>query len=631
MRRVFPILFVWIAVVLLTTTTNSQSLSGPLTGPPGIPTPVTPEQVAQAKKVLAQAAEQNKAAAKTLSERLSGIEDVVRGKPGKNADAIRREMNQNRNLAEMVNRLKGSPDDLNVLEEVRRALDASTGEDPLRNLQEVFRKMQADPTVPPGVKQRRDNLMDRLWQDARRIPIGILAVKSTGRTTGHIADLLVVNSAPNNIETAAQTLFIPSDGRYQSYVARIPESLVPPGTSTIPVDGYCADVHTPPVALGSPMPPISDWIPVGAPVEPTGGEGVPLVTTEPIPPFTPKDIPSITTSSSFKPAAPGSTGDIIMTWPGSVTPINGTLDPRPSPVVYAPVVVTALELIEEAAGRILQSGDFPTPFSGDPPKEESSVIQQMFWVYTAGLTGEPYGKDDFAGKVYTQYEERTGVKVEALPEEDQEKMETGVDQFWDAFTAVGVEAKVLGSDSPGIMFDPSVLATVSPQCDCDSISFTLTVFRGRDEVHSGRHSSKKNPAVDIPDFKFGDVLTVKLSNIKAHCACSDAECLFYPAESTNDQAPGYTTTDRTRPGKVDIEMDNDPADEITKNSNATNKDKAFTDDGLGYSFTLETKDEGTNSRGVFQKITVKAYCELSGCRRDLCKKQITLSFVASKT
>src|SRR5690606_33289514 len=116
--------------------------------------------------------------------------------------------------------------------------------------------------------------------------------------------------------------------------------------------------------------------------------------------------------------------------------------------------------------------------------------QQTFWIYTAGLTGEPYEKDDFTGKVYTQYEERTNTKVEALPEEDQEKLETGVDQFWDAFTAVGVEAKVLGSDSPGIEFDPNVLATVSPQCDCDSISFTLKVFKGREEVYSGRHSSR---------------------------------------------------------------------------------------------------------------------------------------------
>ncbi len=631
MRRVFPITLLWIVMILSAAPSTSQSLSGPLTEPPGLPTTMTPEQVAQAKKAQAETADKNKAAAKSLSERLSGITDVVLGKPGKNADDIRREMGKNSNLAEIVNRLKGSRDDLNVLDEVRRALDASTGEDPLRVLHEVFKKMQADPTVPPGVRQRRDALISRIWQDARRTPLGVLAAKGTGRTTGHIADLVVTNNSSVNIETAPQTLYIPSDGKYQSYVARIPESLLPPGTSTIPVDGFCSDVHTPPVAMGSPMPPISEWIPVGTPVEPTGDEGVPLITTAPIPPFTPEDIPSITTSASFKPSTPGVTGDIIITWPGSGTPVSGTLDPRPSPEVYAPVVVSALDHIEHAAGRILQSGDFPTPFSGDPPKEESSVIQQMFWVFTAGLTGESYGKDDFTGKVYTQYEEQTGSKVETLPEEEQEKLETGADQFWDAFTAVGVEAKVLGSDSPGLAFDPNVLATVSPQCDCDSISFTLTVFRGRDNVYSGRHSSRKNPAVAITDFKFGDALTVKLSNIRAHCACGVTECLFYPAESTNAGSPGYTTTDRTRPGKVDIEMANDPAGEITDNSNATHKDKTFSADGREYSFTLETKDEGTNSRAVFQKMKIKAYCELEGCRRDLCKKQFTLNFVTRKS
>src|SRR5688572_22567100 len=44
----------------------------------------------------------------------------------------------------------------------------------------------------------------------------------TGNTTGHIANLLVTNSTPTPVFINDQTAYIPSQGEYQPYVARIP-------------------------------------------------------------------------------------------------------------------------------------------------------------------------------------------------------------------------------------------------------------------------------------------------------------------------------------------------------------------------------------------------------------------------
>src|SRR5687767_5393122 len=87
----------------------------------------------------------------------------------------------------------------------------------------------------------------------------------TGQTTGHVATLSVTNSTGSPLKINPQICFIPSDGKYQPYIVVIPGHTFPPGTTTLPLDGYCADVHSPPVPGGNDMPPVEEWIPVGNP------------------------------------------------------------------------------------------------------------------------------------------------------------------------------------------------------------------------------------------------------------------------------------------------------------------------------------------------------------------------------
>ena len=79
-------------------------------------------------------------------------------------------------------------------------------------------------------------------------------------------------------------------------------------------------------------------------------------------------------------------------------------------------------------------------------------------------------------------------------------------------------------------------------------------------------------------------------------------------------------------------MENDPAGEIGSrgNNNCQNKDKTWNDDSTEYSFTLETRNENTTNKSVFQRLRIKSYCQLEDCRKKLCAKIIQLNFVTAK-
>lgn len=490
----------------------------------------------------------------------------------------------------------------------------------------------------------------------------LVSATGTNSTSGHIGNLQVTNPHNFPVSVLPQSFYMPSDGNYQSYVGRTPDGItIPPGaTVTVPIDGMCIDVTRPPVPTGVSFPPVTSWIskkgpalpppmpnipmpwsagdmpvipPVPSDYVPDSGYPVILVTGSPVESFEPDHIPGITSEPGYTPSdeTPGS--GVIYTWPGTDIPVGGTFDPSQNPVSYAPVAIAAWEAIETAVDIVLSGDDFTTPFSNNPPREREAVIQQTLWWWSAGVTGEKYEFDDFAGKVYDQYEDNTGKPVSSLPEEQQENLDAGIADFWNTFQATGVEAKVISADSPGLLDPSTILATVTtPNCRCRDITFDLEVRRGGVVVHSGNHSSRGRTTARIPNFRYGDVLDVKINNINVNCDCTGAPCTFYPAESTNPNSPRYSNTDLTRPGKVDIEMDNDPAGEYGSkgNHNCQNRNKTWNAGETEYTFTLETRDEGTNNSAVFQRVRIKSYCQLDGCRRSLCDRYIQLNFVTAR-
>ncbi|MGI9570544.1 MAG: hypothetical protein ACR2PH_12635 [Desulfobulbia bacterium] len=92
--------------------------------------------------------------------------------------------------------------------------------------------------------------------------IQLLAARGKGQTTGHIADLSIVNKHKDHrAAVRSQLMFIPGGGRYQSYVGYIlPGIILEPGEKlNVPMVGVCVDVHKPPVPDGKELSPLDTW------------------------------------------------------------------------------------------------------------------------------------------------------------------------------------------------------------------------------------------------------------------------------------------------------------------------------------------------------------------------------------
>ncbi len=418
-----------------------------------------------------------------------------------------------------------------------------------------------------------------------------IAAQGTGRTTGHIAELSITNQGDQPVNIAPGMYYIPSANRYQSYVGRIPRGhTVPPGqTVSVPVDGYCTDVHTPPVPSGESMPNFQDWVMVSTipqselpgfaseennrdilengagkfetaptvpePMNPPGGSAppeTPLVPDHVVPPFSPDDIPDILSSSAYQEYTEQPGTSITITFPQTDIPLGGTFDPSENPQHFASLVVAIVTEVEDAAGTIQDNPDITTPFSAAPPREHEALVQQTIWMVTATLTGDEYTKEDFTENTHRQFTQATGRSVESLPEEERERLDGGVDDFWDAFSAVGVEAKVFSvnegetSDSAvgqADLFNDDTASPVAEEidkennCQCEKVEFNYLPVAHHDNGPGGTVGTPRiplgNPTKSFPfdgeetemtyeASKLQNRFNFSISDIAIFCKCSDS-------------------------------------------------------------------------------------------------------------
>ncbi|MFN0014185.1 MAG: hypothetical protein ACKVU2_06515 [Saprospiraceae bacterium] len=296
----------------------------------------------------------------------------------------------------------------------------------------------------------------------------MIRVEGTGNTTGIIANISVGNPTAEPIQvrfgpntspagTAPGTsAYIPSDGRYQPYIVPyLPHVTVPSGqTVIVPVQGFCTDVRKSPVPAGNEMPPLSAWVTPAPPFQGIESSGLPgttlvvVVPTRPAPTLA-TAVRLLTTLPGAKPAVASSTDcpdglyAPMPLVPGTDKPVPVPINPETHPAVGVPLLLDAIQRIAQTYDELKGRGVVTTPFGNNPGKEREAVIQQTFWKYTAALRGEPYEKQDFKANTVRQFEQNTGKTYAQLPEQQQEKMDKGVDDFWDSFEAVGAEAKIL--------------------------------------------------------------------------------------------------------------------------------------------------------------------------------------------
>lgn len=469
---------------------------------------------------------------------------------------------------------------------------------------------------------------------AERADTAYITARGTGQTTGHIATLTVENQGSEALSVVGQTVYIPSDGRHQSYVGRIPGgTVVPPGaTAEVPVEGYCADVYAPPVPDGEAMPPLESWLPVGPPSSPDAGltDAVPvaLVSSTPLAAFDPTDLAAI--SAAIEPGGPSDGTDLGATVPGTDMPLAGTIDPEAHPEVFAPLILAAIEQIEAAVDTVQSNPDFATPISADPEKERESIIQQAIWIFTAIITGDPYEKEDFANNVYEQYEASTGVPAAEIPDEDKEQLESGVNDFWNAFVATGVEAKVLRQPAPGsatIVGDQATPVQESPaagasaegeegECVCKTISFDLSRLALGLETKIGSGSateftSAKNRSVKMDEIELDAEhfakFELKIHNVKVECDCSTGGvCPFYPDDDAKADARNT----------AEIKLEADGA--------------KISDESTSKGETSFTVTPGKKSANTYVRFRISAHCVADRCKEAKCQRWFSVNIKPKK-
>lgn len=261
-----------------------------------------------------------------------------------------------------------------------------------------------------------------------QIPAELVATASgTGRTTGHIADLVLYN--PGNIVQALPggAFYIPSSGMRQPYLVPDlpPVNISPRDSLRMLVEGYCTDIYRPPAPMGESMPRFDTWVRIG-----------PLAATwapDPARGWVPADMSlEGLTRSSILPLRPGT--EILL---------GHTIAGDQFPDEAAPVLLDALTRIRTTVDSLRRAGLISTPYSKDSVREKEMLVQQSFWIFSAGLSGQPYTEDDLRARIHAQYEQNSGISIAGAPPAVRDNIEQGVTELWDAFELVGTGAKVL--------------------------------------------------------------------------------------------------------------------------------------------------------------------------------------------
>jgi hypothetical protein len=333
---------------------------------------------------------------------------------------------------------------------------------------------------------------------------------SHGRTTGHVIDLILTNSGHQAVEISLPPFYIPSDGKYQGYITTPPSDPVievGPGTTiTVPLSGYCSDIHKPPVPAGEPTVPIDEWItPDMTGPGPKPGDELDDAVFKPVVTETEENGQDL----AYEPITPGRTTPHVLTtsitYPGTDVPLRHTIDITTHPEEAAPILFDAMDRITQAFDSLQNRDLILTPFSGDLDREKGSVIQQTFWMYTSVLTGEPYAKEDFTDRMEDQFYSATDQQVEDTDSLTSARFYEGVDQFWSTFELVGAEAKVIRiaegqtteQITDGQVFHDETTGEEDPLCTCNRCRFDPgSVFQKYKALNgSGRYVAVLNDTI----------------------------------------------------------------------------------------------------------------------------------------
>lgn len=245
----------------------------------------------------------------------------------------------------------------------------------------------------------------------------------TGKTTGHVANVVLHNAGTEERQLTLGPFLIPSNGKHQGYlIPDTTELVIAAGESAVvKLNGYCTNINLKPTPLDDTLAPFENWaIPDGT-----------YATTQ-------EDwqIPAgyfLNVSQEL--------GDFPykVTYPGTEKTFIYSVEFDKHPSTSADLLLLSHDLVEEQYLLMERLNTIRTPYSNNLERQKEALIQHTFWIYTSSLIGDAYTKEEFRKKMSEQFLTLVGDQKNRILET---QFEGGVDDFWNGFLKLAKAAKI---------------------------------------------------------------------------------------------------------------------------------------------------------------------------------------------
>ncbi|MCB9284180.1 MAG: hypothetical protein H6563_08925 [Lewinellaceae bacterium] len=249
----------------------------------------------------------------------------------------------------------------------------------------------------------------------------------TGRTTGHVITLTLLNTTGEEMDTEIGPLVIPSEGEYQGYVINdvYPVTIPAFGYVVLPVDGYCTDYSKLELPAGSMVFNSENWVEVDAPFSVHGPE-VNLV------------------AMGFEPYSIMDETEMVLTYPGTNITFSYRVDIDEYLLRTGTLLVDAVNRIESAYDRWIETEHTNTVLEVMEAREmRNTVVQHVFWYYTSILRGEPYNREYLTEVVTQETELVVNTSSQNYTQAAITQVQEETQNVWDVLVLIGSDAKIL--------------------------------------------------------------------------------------------------------------------------------------------------------------------------------------------
>lgn len=288
-------------------------------------------------------------------------------------------------------------------------------------------------------------------------------VYSTGKTTGHIAEVRLNNFGKKEIVVQLGPYFIPSDGIYQSYIVPEETTIRVPSESEVLISlhGYCTDAFSQPVPYGKNFADPSKWIlpdsgligekgfdpefyqgeiPISSNakwsdwVQENKSDGRKIIVTN--------HLDSHSRNVIFESEMDESNHFNVLDSAINIEISILHLDPESHPQITATLYYDAIIKIMEAVEETPNTEWSESPFLYTLESQTHSIIQHTLWIYTSFSVGKIYSAEDFRNNLERQFSQTTGMDIKSTSAEVKREFEKGILDLWENFIQLGERGQI---------------------------------------------------------------------------------------------------------------------------------------------------------------------------------------------